>query len=79
VPENEPVRRYEFDLYRGEAERRISNLERDLRDLEDEHDTDMENLARERRESRRWTWQQVMAAIGAGGVVVGLFLQARGR
>lgn len=77
--DNSPVRRREFDLYRSATDRRLDLLEGDLRRVAGEHDTDMDGLASAAEERRRWTWQQVVAAVSAAAVVGALALQAAGR
>lgn len=76
---NEPIRRSEFDLYREDVNRRLARLEEAQKELDEEHDTDMKQLVKDKREGRRWTWQQTVATIGAAAVVAGLWLQAAGR
>lgn len=73
---DEPVRRYEFGIYREDVNRRLERLEADVERIDAQHETDMDNLAKETRERRRWTWQQVLATIGAAAVVAGLWLQS---
>ncbi len=84
--ENEPVRRYEFGLYRQDVERRLSEVERTVRQLDTDHDEDMDALAqrdqeraKQAEERSRWTWQQLVAVVSAGAVVGALALQAAGR
>lgn len=88
-----PVRRYEFDLFRAALEQRLAGieerqraLERDVERLEDEHEQDMDKLAtadRERRtvrrEDRKWTVGQVIAAVGAAAALGAFWLAAIGR
>lgn len=73
---NEPVRRYEFDLYRGDVERRLGNLERWREAHETEHDEDEEDRVKEAKERRRWSWSQVVAVVSAGILLATLWVQA---
>jgi hypothetical protein len=88
--ENEPVRRFEFDLFRDELNRWRDGIEIRVDDLEDEHDADVKAIAAQRttdlqaaqehREHRReWTWGQIAAVAAAGIAALGLCLQAAGR
>lgn len=85
--ENEPVRRYEFELFRGELNRWREGIDRRVDDLEDEHDSDMDALAAQRttdiqqaharRDQRReWTWGQIVTASGVAVALAALWIQA---
>lgn len=74
---DEPVRRYEFGLYREDVNRRLGRLEDDVKRLDAEHETDMDNLAKQEREGR-WTWPKILAALAAAATVGGFYLEARG-
>jgi hypothetical protein len=87
VGENEPVRRYEFELFREELNRWRGRMELRVDDLEDEHDQDMASLATQRstdlqqastrREARReWTWGQILTASGVAVALAALWIQA---
>lgn len=87
---NDVVRHREFDRYREGVDRRLENLERDVAALENEHDTDMHELATRRttelekatelrERHREWTWGQVVGAIVAAAALGTLWLQALGR
>lgn len=69
---NEPIRQREFDLYKESTDRRLEWLERAFERLDQEHDTDMDGLAKaaeERRKAKRgdrqWTFGQVVGVISA--------------
>lgn len=72
------IRRGEWDRFREDVNRRLDRLERITDALETEHDTDMDQLNRDRRDGRRWTWQQIVAAAAAAATVGGFYLEARG-
>ena len=65
---DEPVRRWEFEQIMKGVDRRIESLE-----------TDFDNHLKAEKDGRRWTWQQVWAAIGAAAVLGGLFLEVRAK
>lgn len=80
---NEPVHRWEFDLWREGWERRIRELER----LHDGHEEGHEQHGRPERgvparagERRRWSVPEiVVAAITAAGVVAAAAITALGK
>lgn len=76
---NEPVRRYEFDLYREDIARRLERLEKRADDHDQDHDDNEEAAAKEARERGRWTRSQIIAVIAAGATLLGLWLQATAR
>lgn len=73
------IRRGEWDRFREDVNRRLERLEREVEHLETEHDTDMDQLSRDKRDGRRWTWQQIVAAAAAAATVGGFWIEARGR
>lgn len=77
---NEPVRRREFDLWRGPWEDRVRALETWREGHLAEHEQDEREQAVEVRERRRWSWREiVVAGIAAGGTIVAAVVQALGR
>ena len=73
------IRRGEWDRFREDVNRRLERLEREVESLETEHETDMDELSRDKRDGRRWTWQQIVAAAAAAATVGGFWFEARGR
>lgn len=81
---SEPVRRYEFELFRTADEqykratdRRLELLEGDVRALRGVDEANEHEQAVEVRERRRWSWQEiVVAAITAAGVIAAAALSA---
>lgn len=87
--ENEPVRRFEFELFREELNRWRDNIDVRVDDLEDEHDADIKAIAtqratdlqaaNERREHRReWTWGQLVVTAGVAVATIALWVQIAG-
>jgi len=67
---NEPVREREFDRYAQDADRRLTALER----FREKHEDDHEESDGERRETWRWTWQQVAAWVATAAVLASAWL-----
>lgn len=73
---NEPIRRYEFDIYRTATEQRIARVELDLREFKQDYEDDADAEEKADLDRSRWTWQQIVAVVSVAGVLVGLWLQA---
>lgn len=73
---NDPLRRWQFDLWRRPWEERLRALEEWRDGHLEEHERDQ---AVEVRERRRWSWPEiVVAGITAAGVVAAAVVQTFG-
>lgn len=70
--------RDELGMFREDTNRRLGRLEQWVEEHEDEHDDEHDERAKEKRDRRRWTWQQIVAAAAAAATVGGFYLESRG-
>jgi hypothetical protein len=76
---NEPIRRDLFEAVQKGVDYRLGRLEEEVRALREQHETDMDELAKRDESRRQWTWQKVTGVVAAAGALAGLWVQALSR
>lgn len=75
---NRPVRRYEFDLWRGHWEQQIRDLQQWQREHEKNHDQDDDDEVTQDREGRRERWRQFAAWMAVAAVLIAAWWTSAG-